>query len=85
MAVESISELNNKIIKDEKVNNESETKGIENISFKQFKVDYEQYYNEKLSTIRTEFEMDEVIYDLYDTDNYEINWDNETIELYKKK
>lgn len=54
---------------------------MKTITFKQFKSNYEQYYNEKLTSIRYE-ELDEVIFDLFNTYKYEFDYDNKTIELY---
>lgn len=55
---------------------------MEIISFKQFIKDYEEYYSEKITTIRTEYDMEEVIWDIYDTDKYEFDFDKKIIELY---
>ena len=57
---------------------------MKTVTFKQFKVDYEEFYKDKLTTIRTKSEIDEVIYCLYDSDefHYEIDYENKQIELY---
>jgi hypothetical protein len=54
------------------------------VSFKEFIKDYMGYYNAKNNnfSIRTNEEMQEIMYDIYDTDNFEINYDNKTIEMY---
>ena len=47
------------------------------ITFEKFDKDYREFYNIKgRYSIRTESEMQEVIYDLYDTDSFEIDYDN---------
>lgn len=53
------------------------------ITFKQFNKDFREYYNVKDSyTIRTHSDMEEVIYDLYNTDDFDINYDKNIIELF---
>jgi hypothetical protein len=52
------------------------------VTFKQFKSDFEKYYKEKLIVIKTEDEMEITMSDLYDTDNYEFDWENNIIEIY---
>lgn len=54
------------------------------ILFKKFMEDYKSYYNEQNDNfeIRTEEDMQEIIYDIYDTDKFEINYENKTIEIY---
>jgi hypothetical protein len=54
------------------------------VTFKQFTKDYEEYYQEKLTAIRSNLDMDEVIDALYNIDelHYEINYENKLIELY---
>ena len=56
---------------------------MKTVTFKQFKSDYEQLYNEKLTPIRSQWEMEEVIWGLYgDGLHYEIDYENKLIELY---
>lgn len=57
---------------------------MKTVTFKEFKLNYEQYYNEKLTTIRNQDDMSEVIFDLYNIDelHYEINYEKKLIELY---
>ena len=52
------------------------------ITFKQFKSDFEEYYKENLTVIRNEDEMEITMSDLYDSENYEFDWDKRIIELY---
>lgn len=52
------------------------------ITFKEFIKDYYKYYNEKEVIIRNNSEMQDVLYELYDTDEFEINYDERTIELF---
>lgn len=52
------------------------------ITFKQFTIDYKEFYKEKLTTIRTELDMQEILYDIYDSDSFEVDYENKLIELY---
>jgi hypothetical protein len=55
---------------------------MKTLTFKQFISDYEEYYQEKLTTIRTESDMQEILYNIYDTDSFEMDYENKLIELY---
>lgn len=53
------------------------------ISFKDFINDYREYYNvHDFIKIGTESDMQEVLYDIYNTDQFEIDYENKLIELY---
>lgn len=52
------------------------------ITFKEFIKDYCKHYNEKEVIVRDNSEMQEVLYELYDNDDFEINYDEKTIELF---
>lgn len=52
------------------------------ITFKEFIKDYKAYYNCKEVFIRDEYEAEEVIYNLYNTDKFEFNYETKIIELY---
>lgn len=53
------------------------------IPFKQFCKDYIDYYDieDGKVSIKTETDMDEVIFNIYDTDLYEIDYEYKTIIL----
>ncbi len=52
-------------------------------TFKEFIQDYNEYYQTNLLAIYTNTnELPEVMFDLYNTDDFEINYDEETIELF---
>lgn len=51
-------------------------------TFKEFIKDYRNYYNEKVVRVVDESEMQEVCYDLYNTENFEIDYEAKTIELF---
>jgi len=57
---------------------------MKTISFKEFINNYREYYNDnsKCFNIITEEDMEEVIYDLYSVESYEIDYENKAIELY---
>lgn len=55
---------------------------MKSVTFKQFKYDFEECYHEKLRVIKTNYEMEIVISDLYDSDDYEFDWEDNIIELY---
>jgi len=57
---------------------------MKTISFKDFKKDYREYYNDKKKCfkISTYSEMEEILFDLYNTDKFEIDYEHEMIELY---
>ena len=57
---------------------------MKTINFKEFKKDYREYYEDdgKYLMISTYSEMQEIINDLYSTDNFEMDYENEIIELY---
>ena len=47
------------------------------VTFKKFDRDFRDYYGIKgYYTIRTEEDMQEVIYELYDSDNFEVDYEN---------
>lgn len=50
-------------------------------TFKEFFNDCSAYYGEKIISIKNS-ELEETIFNLYDTDDFEINYDEETIELF---
>lgn len=54
---------------------------MRSISFHDFCKDYCECYNTNTIVIRTEVDMQEVLYELYDTDVYEINYEDKIIEL----
>lgn len=52
-------------------------------TFKEFVHDYNNFYQTNLNVVKINpNEMDEVMYDLYDTDDFEVNYDEKIIELY---
>jgi hypothetical protein len=57
---------------------------MKEISFNDFIKDYREYYDERSKhiSIRTEDDMQEVLFDIYDVENFEIDYENEIIELY---
>jgi len=56
---------------------------MKTIAFKNFIKDYREYYNECNDfKINTEQDMEEVIYDLYSVESYEVDYDRKIIELY---
>lgn len=60
---------------------------MKTISFKEFINDYREYYNDhnKCFSIKTEEDMEEVIYDIYSTDNFDVDYEHGIIELYDKQ
>lgn len=51
-------------------------------TFDDFITDYNHYYQCKFKELHlNDADLEEVIFDLYDTDNYEINYDEKTIEI----
>lgn len=52
------------------------------ITFKEFGKDYRGFYKCKEVFIKTESEAEEVIYDLYETDNFEFDYENKVVELW---
>lgn len=55
------------------------------IPFKQFIKDCKDYYDIKQGEyfrIETELEMEETIFELYENEHFEVNYENNTIELY---
>ena len=53
------------------------------VTFDKFVKDYNKYYQTKEKKIRlTNKEVEEVIWDLYDTEDFEIDYDREIINLY---
>jgi len=57
---------------------------MKTISFNEFIKNYREYYNyhSKCFNIGTEEDMEEVIYDLYSIESFEIDYENKVIELY---
>ena len=57
---------------------------MKTINFKEFIKDYREYYNEqdKHFKIGSEEDMEDVIYDLYNVESYEVDYDRKIIELY---
>jgi len=56
---------------------------MKTVSFKDFKKDYKEYYNDgKYLMISTYSEMEEILFDLYSVNNFEMDYENEVIELY---
>lgn len=51
-------------------------------SFKEFAKDCQGRYKVKFIRIANEDEMGEVLYDLYDAENFEMDYENKIIELY---
>ena len=51
------------------------------ITFKQFIADYKKYYNTDYVEIKTELDAEEIILDLYNTDQFEFDYANKTIEI----
>ena len=54
-------------------------------TFKEFSKDYGRYYGLKTGEyfrIETEDDMQEVIYDLYDTEDFEVDYENKVIFIY---
>ena len=47
----------------------------------EFVNDYNEYYQCNFKVVKTN-DLPEVMYNLYDTDDFEIDYDKETIELY---
>lgn len=54
------------------------------ISFKQFCIDFKKYYNIDSVEIRTQSDMDEDVYEIYDSEDYEVDYENKIINLYDK-
>lgn len=53
------------------------------ITFSQFIKDFNQYYQTEYRSIQLDSNsLIDSMLDLYDTDDFEIDWDNETIELF---
>lgn len=53
------------------------------ITFKQFIADYNNCYQTNYRIISTDTNnLPEIMFDLYDTDDFEVNYENNTIELY---
>lgn len=52
-------------------------------TFDQFVKDYNEYYQENVRVVRiSTMEIDEIMFNLYDSDDFEIDYDNETIEVF---
>lgn len=51
------------------------------ITFKQFAADYKKYYDIDYVEIKTELDAEEIIFDLYNTDKFEFDYENKTIEI----
>lgn len=53
------------------------------ITFDKFIKDYNEYYQTNLRVININtHDIQEVMFDLYDTDDFEIDYDEESIELF---
>jgi hypothetical protein len=54
------------------------------VKFKDFIKDYKEYYsdNSEIFTIRTRDDMQEILYEIYNTEDFEIDYDRKLIELY---
>lgn len=53
------------------------------VTYKQFIKDYNEYYQENVRVVRANtHELPEIIFNLYDTDDFEYDDDKEVIELY---
>jgi hypothetical protein len=55
------------------------------VNFKDFNKDYGKYYglkNGEYFNIKDESEMQEILYEIYDTENFEIDYYRKIIELY---
>ena len=52
------------------------------VTFKEFIGDYREYYDCKEVYIRDEREAEIVMWDLYDTDSFEFDYENKIIKLY---
>lgn len=53
------------------------------VTFEEFVVDYNEYYQCDLKVVRCNTnDIEEIIDNLYDNSDYEIDYDNEVIELY---
>lgn len=53
------------------------------VTFEQFTKDYNEYYQCDVRFVRcSSDEVEEIIDNLYDNNDFEVNYDNETIELY---
>lgn len=56
---------------------------MKTVTFKQFICDYNEYYNEDVVKLKIqESDIGDVIFDIYDSDNYEINYNTKIIEIY---
>lgn len=54
---------------------------MKSITFKEFIKDYREYY--EVDEVRFSYsDMEEILFCIYDTDNYEIDYDNKVIELF---
>lgn len=51
-------------------------------SFKEFAKDYYKFYNTKNVVIRTESDFEIVIEELYDKERFDIDYENEIIEIF---
>lgn len=53
------------------------------ITVDQFINDYNEYYHDNVRIIRTDtFELPEIFFNLYDSDDYEVDDNEETIRIY---
>jgi hypothetical protein len=56
---------------------------MKTVTFNQFVKDYNKKYNTNYSYIQTNtLDIESIISCVYDTNEFELNFDNETIELY---
>lgn len=51
-------------------------------SFKEFIKDYQEYYNAKDFIIKTESDFEDVIYELYDKEGFDIDYEHKIIEIF---
>lgn len=52
------------------------------VNFKDFVRDFKSYYGKGAIRVGNQVDMQEVMYDLYDSDDFEIDYDNEIIEIF---
>ena len=53
------------------------------VTFDEFILDYNEYYQENVRILRTNtMDLPEIFFNLYDSDDYEIDEETETIRIY---
>ena len=53
------------------------------VTYDEFILDYNEYYQENVRILRTNtMDLPEIFFNLYDSDDYEIDDDTETIRIY---